>query len=73
VVFDRSYRTWGPFERRSDLVRLTPTVRSRNAERVIVRASAQYYLRPVEVPEAYRAFCAALEHALFSERVAAQP
>jgi len=70
VVFNRSYRTWGPFYRRSDLVRLTVTIRSRNAEQLIVRASAQYYLRPVEDAEAYQAFFAALGRALFSERMA---
>ncbi len=68
VVFNRSYRTWGPFQRRSDLVRLTATVRRRNAEQLIVRASAQYALRPVEDPLAYQKFYAALEQALFSER-----
>lgn len=73
VVFNRSYRTWGPFFRRSDLVRLTVTVRSRNAEQLIVRASAQYYLRPVEDPEAYQKFYAALEHALSTERLAHTP
>ena len=66
VVFNRSYRTWGPFLRRSDLVRMTVTVRDRNAEQLIVRASAQYYLRPVEAPEAYQKFYAALNQALFT-------
>lgn len=73
VVFNRSYRTWGPFYRRSDLVRLSVTVRNRNEEQLIVRASAQYYLRPVERPEAYQSFYAALEQALFAQRVAAAP
>jgi len=73
VVFNRSYRTWGPFQRRSDLVRLTATVRSRNEQQLIVRASAQYYLRPVEDPAAYQKFYAALEQALFSERALANP
>ena len=66
VVFNRSYRTWGPFFRRSDLVRMTVTVRNRNAEQLIVRASAQYYLRPVEEPEAYQKFYTALNQALFA-------
>lgn len=70
VVLNRSYRTWGPFFRRSDLVRLTVTIRSRNAEQIIVRASAQYYLRPVENADAYQKFYAALEQALFTERLA---
>lgn len=69
VVLNRSYRTWGPFQRRSDLVRLTVTVRPRNASQLIVRASAQYYLRPVEDPESYQPFYAALEKALLAERV----
>ena len=73
VVFQKSYRSWGPFERRSDLVRLTVTVRDRNASQMIVRASAQYYLRPVEAGETYLAFYAALEQALFAERAARDP
>ena len=73
VVFNRSYRTWGPFQRRSDLVRLTVTVRNRNEKQLIVRASAQYYLRPVENAEAYQNFYAALAKALFAERFASTP
>jgi hypothetical protein len=73
VVFNRSYRTWGPFQRRSDLVRLTVTVRNRNEKQLIVRASAQYYLRPVENAEAYQKFYAALAKALFAERFASTP
>jgi hypothetical protein len=68
VVLNRSYRTWGPFQRRSDLVRLTVTVRPRNESQLIVRASAQYYLRPVEEPEAYQQFYASLEKTRFTER-----
>ena len=69
VVLNRNYRSWGPFQHRSDLVRLTVTVRPRNASQLIVRASAQYYLRPVEDPESYQPFYAALEKALLAERV----
>ena len=69
VVLNRSYRTWGPFKRRSDLVRLTVTVRSRNQVQLIVRASAQYYLRPVEEPEAYQQFYAALQKTMVAERM----
>lgn len=64
VVLNRSYRTWGPFQRRSDLIRLTATVRPRSESQLIVRTSAQYYLRPVEEPEAYQQFYAALEKTL---------
>jgi len=72
VVFNRVYRTWGPFQHRSDLVRLTVTMRQRNATQMVVRASAQYYLRPVEQPEAYQKFYAALENALMVERQTAR-
>jgi hypothetical protein len=69
VVFNRSFRTWGPFYRRSDLVRLTVTIRKRNTKQLIVRASAQYYLRPVEKAEAYQKFYAALRQALLTQRM----
>lgn len=68
VAFIKSYRTWGPFEHRRDLVRLTVTVRQRNAEQLIVRASAQASLRPLEEPGEYQKFFSTLEHALFTER-----
>jgi hypothetical protein len=68
VVFQKAYRTWGPFWRRSDLVRLTVTVRRRNEKQLVVRASAQHFLRPVEDPEPYQRFYAALEQALFAQR-----
>lgn len=65
LVFSRTYRTWGPFWHRSDLVRLTVTVRSRNETQLIVRASAQHYLRAAEDPETYQRFFRTLEQALF--------
>jgi hypothetical protein len=68
VVFQSTQRSWGPFDRRVDLVRLTVTVRRRNAEQLIVRASAQHHLRPVENPEPYQRFYVALEQALFNEQ-----
>lgn len=70
VVLNRNYRTWGPFQHRSDLVRLTVTVRPRNEKQLIVRASAQYYLRPIEDPKSYQAFYAALEKTLSIGRLA---
>lgn len=66
VAFIKSYRTWGPFEHRNDLVRLTVTVRRRNVGQLVVRASAQAALRPVEEPETYQRFFRTLEHALFT-------
>ena len=65
LVFTKSYRTWGPFWHRSDLVRLTITVRKRNEVQLVVRASAQYYLKAVEDPLPYQRFFRTLEQALF--------
>ena len=67
LVFSKAYRTWGPFRHRSDLVRLTVTVRERNARQLVVRASGQHVLRPIEEPEAYQRFFASLERSLFLE------
>ena len=71
VVFTRSYRTWGPFYHRSDLVRLTVTVRRRSEKQYVVRASAQSHVRAVEEPGPYQLFFSTLEQALFIERQAA--
>lgn len=65
LVLNRNYRTWGPFHHRNNLVRFTATVRKRNEAQLVVRASAQYYLRAVEAPEPYQKFFRALEQALF--------
>lgn len=65
MLFTRHYLGWGPFHHRSDLVRLTVTVRKRNDTQVVVRASAQFYLRAVEEPELYQQFFRALEQSLF--------
>jgi len=43
VVFQRAWRSWGPFWKRSDLVRLTVTVRPRNESQLIVRAYQSFY------------------------------
>lgn len=65
LMFTKRYLGWGPFHHRSDLVRLTVTVRKRNEAQVVVRASAQFYLRAVEEPELYQQFFRALEQSLF--------
>jgi len=65
LIFSRRYLGWGPFSHRSDLVRLTVTVRRRNELQSVVRASAQFYLRGVEDPVPYQRFFRALEQALF--------
>jgi hypothetical protein len=68
VVFTKAFRSWGPFWHRSNLVRLTVTVRARNASQQIVRASAQFYLTPIEDPEPYQDFFRTLDQALFAAR-----
>jgi len=65
----KSFRTFGPFFRRSDLVRLTVSVRKRNEKQLIVRAAAQHFLRPVEKAKPYQRFYAALEQTLFIKRI----
>ncbi len=65
LILTRQFRSWGPFYHRSNLVRLTVTVRPRGKRQVIVRASAQYYLKAIESPEPYQQFFRALEQALF--------
>ncbi len=67
LFLTRSYRAWGPFYHRSDLVRLTVTVRDRNESQLVVRASAQFYLRAVEDPVPYQQFFRTLEQAAFLE------
>jgi hypothetical protein len=65
LLFSRNFLTWGPFWHRSDLVRLTVTVRKRNETQSVVRASAQFYLQAVESPEPYQMFFNTLEKTLF--------
>jgi hypothetical protein len=67
VVFSKGFRSWGPFYHRSNLLRLTVTVRARNQQQLIVRASAQYGLQPVEAPEPYRDFFQMLKRTLVLE------
>jgi hypothetical protein len=67
LFLTRNYRSWGPFYHRSNLVRITVTVRTRNQSQLLVRASAQFYLRAVEEPAPYQQFFRALEQAVFLE------
>lgn len=64
LVLTRTYRSWGPFLHRADLVRITVTVRRRNEKQLVVRANAQFYMRAVEQAEPYQRFFAALEQAM---------
>jgi hypothetical protein len=65
LLFGESFRTWGPFEHRKDLVRLTVTVRTKGESRHLVRASVQYDLRAVEDPAVYQKFFNTLRKSLF--------
>ncbi len=65
MIFSGNSRSWGPFWYRSDLVRLTVTVRKRNEKQSVVRASVQFYLKAVESPEPYQTFFRTLEKSLF--------
>ncbi len=67
LIFTKAYRTWGPFQHRTDMVRLTVTVRARNESQLIVRAAAQHFVRAVEDPKPYQDFFRSLEQALFVE------
>jgi hypothetical protein len=70
VVFSRAeiFRSWGPFWHRLDLVRFTVTVRPRNESQLIVRASAQSELKPIEAPAPYQAWFRLLQQSLFARR-----
>jgi hypothetical protein len=72
LILTRQFRSWGPFYHRSDLVRLTVTVRPRGEKQLVVRANAQYYLKAVESPEPYQQLFRTLEQALFIQANAVQ-
>lgn len=67
LAFSHRFKGWGPFYHRDNLVRVTVTVRQRNAGQSVVRASAQYYLHAVEDPEPFQRFFRAIEQAMFLE------
>ena len=46
-------------------IRMTVTVRKRDGERLIVRASARFNEKPIEDPASYQDFFAALDKAMF--------
>ena len=67
LLFARSFMSWGPFKNRSNLIRVTVTVRKRNEAQTVVRAGAQFYLTAIEDPEPYQRFFRSLAQALFLE------
>jgi len=44
IIFNTNFRTWGPFNYRNDLIRITVTIRPKEKTRSLVRASLQYIL-----------------------------
>jgi len=65
IIFNTNFRSWGPFNYRNDLTRITVTVRPKEETRSLVRVSVQYAIRAVEDPEMYQKFFKTLEQSLF--------
>jgi len=65
ILFSTVFRTWGPFQYRNDLTRMTVTVRPKEKTRSLVRVSVQYKLRAVEDPVMYQKFFKTLEQSMF--------
>ncbi len=65
ILFNTNFRSWGPFNYRNDLTRITVTVRPKEKTRSLVRASVQYNIRAVEDPEMYQKFFKTLSQSLF--------
>ncbi len=66
IIFSMGvFRTYGPFQYRSDLTRITVTVRPRGESQLMVRASVQYELHAVQDPEFYQKFFALFRQSLF--------
>ena len=65
LIFNTNFRSWGPFNYRNDLTRMTVTVRPKEKTRSLVRASVQYNIRAVEDPEMYQKFFKTLSQSMF--------
>ena len=65
MIFQRNYRTYGPFQYRNDLTRITVTIRPKGKTRLMVRASIQYKIRAVEDSELYQKFFKTLGQSMF--------
>ena len=65
IIFNTNFRSWGPFNYRTDLTRMTVTVRPKEKTRSLVRASVQYNIRAVEDPEMYQKFFKTLSQSMF--------
>jgi len=65
IIFNTNFRTWGPFNYRKDLARMTVTIRPKETTRSVVRASLQYNIRAVDDAEMYQMFFKSLDQSLF--------
>ena len=65
LIFNTNFRSWGPFNYRNDLTRMTVTVRPKEKTRSLVRASVQYKIRAIEDPELYQKFFKTLSQSMF--------
>jgi hypothetical protein len=65
ILFSTNYLTYGPFQYRKDLTRITVTIRPKGKTQLRVRASIQYNIRAVEDPELYQKFFKTLSQSMF--------
>ena len=65
IIFNTNFRTWGPFNYRNDLTRMTVSIRPKEKTRSLVRASVQCKIKAVEYPEIYQKFFKSLGQSLF--------
>jgi hypothetical protein len=65
IIFNTNFRTWGPFNYRNDLIRITVTIRPREKTQSLVRASLQYNIRAVDAHYIYQKFFKSLGQSLF--------
>jgi len=65
IIFNTNFRTWGPFNYRNDLIRITVTIRPREKTQSLVRASIQHNIRAIEARYIYQQFFKFLGQSLF--------
>ena len=65
VIFSTNYRTYGPFQYRNDLTRISVTIRPKGETQLMVRVSIQHNIRAIEEPEVYQTFFKLLNQSQF--------
>ena len=65
VIFSNNYRTYGPFQYRNNLTRLSVSIRPKGETQLRVRASIQHNIRAIEEPEIYQQFFKLLRESQF--------